>query len=359
MIRGIIVFLGITSIVITGCANTEKKPNSSSQEEQQVSKPIAKAEIVADKLHVPWAINKLDRTFYISERTGTIVKIENGQKERQQVELSKPLATSAEAGLLGFVLAPDFLTTKKAFAYYTYKDSSGQYNRVIELEQTNNKWLEKKVLLDKIPSGQFHHGGRLKIGPDQKLYITAGDATIQEIAQDRASLGGKILRMNLDGSIPGDNPFSNSYVYSYGHRNPQGLAWDGNGTLYESEHGPSAHDEINIIKAGANYGWPLVIGTETKNGIESPLFQSGDDTWAPSGMAYHRGKLYVATLRGNAIREFDLQTKKRRVVVSEYGRIRDVWIDDGMLYFVSNNTDGRGNPDARDDKLYKLNLDPL
>src|SRR5690606_9395226 len=140
--------------------------------------------------------------------------------------LEKPLATAAEAGLLGFVLSPNFSETNEAFAYYTYKDSTGQYNRIIVLEQDNNVWREKKLLLDKIPSGQFHHGGRLEIGPDSKLYATAGDASFEpEIAQDKNSLGGKILRMNLDGTIPEDNPIPNSYVYSYGHRNPQGLAW--------------------------------------------------------------------------------------------------------------------------------------
>lgn len=361
MIRGILFFV-VASILMTGCSNEDQKVDKSNnprKKEQQVSKPLVKAEIIADKLQVPWAINKHNQVFYISERTGTIVKIENGQTERQQVQLSKPLATSPEAGLLGFVLAPDFAASKKAFAYYTYTNSSGQFNRVIMLELTNNKWSEKQILLDKIPSGQFHHGGRMKIGPDQKLYVTTGDATQQDNAQNLASLGGKILRMELDGSIPSDNPFSQSYVYSYGHRNPQGLAWDANGTLFESEHGPSAHDEINIIKAGANYGWPLVIGAETMKGMETPLFQSGDDTWAPSGMDYYHEKLYVATLRGNAIREFDLHTKKTRIVVSGYGRIRDVWINDGVLYFVSNNTDGRGNPDSRDDKLYQIGLKNL
>jgi glucose/arabinose dehydrogenase len=198
----------------------------------------------------------------------------------------------------------------------------------------------------------------MKVGPDQKLYITTGDATIPESAQDLKSLNGKILRMDLDGAIPDDNPFPNSYVYSYGHRNPQGLVWIGK-TLYASEHGQSAHDEVNQIKPGANYGWPVIEGLEEKAGMETPLFQSGEDTWAPSGMAVSNGKLYAATLRGNAVREFDLGQKTTSTVIDGLGRIRDLFIDGDYLYFISNNTDGRGTPDEKDDKLYRVLLSNL
>jgi glucose/arabinose dehydrogenase len=199
----------------------------------------------------------------------------------------------------------------------------------------------------------------MKIGPDGKLYITTGDATTPSVAQNLGSLNGKILRMNLDGSIPADNPYPNSYVYSYGHRNPQGLAWIGE-TLYASEHGQSAHDEINRIVAGANYGWPVIQGLEKKAGMETPLFQSGAEvTWAPSGMAAEDGKLYVAELRGNAVRVFDVEQKQSRVVISDLGRIRDVFVDGDYLYLVSNNTDGRGNPNERDDKLYRVRVEDM
>ncbi|WP_449620118.1 PQQ-dependent sugar dehydrogenase [Robertmurraya sp. Marseille-Q9965] len=350
----------LASVLLLSACTSSPKNGGMNQEIQEVNIPNLTPTVIAENLNIPWSINKLDETFYISERSGSVMNIEEDTQSRQKVVLEKPLATAAEAGLLGFVLAPDFNDSRQAYAYYTYQDESGQFNRIVTLKLEGDAWQEEDLLLDHIPSGQYHHGGRLKIGPDGKLYATTGDgATDPETAPDVKSLGGKILRMNLDGSIPDDNPFGNSYVYSYGHRNPQGLAWTEDGTLYESEHGPSAHDEINVIKPEANYGWPNVVGEEMKLGVETPLFQSGTDTWAPSGIAYYEGKLYVATLRGNAVREFDLKTKETRELITGLGRIRDVLIEDGTLYFVSNNTDGRGTPDEKDDRLYKIDLKGL
>lgn len=341
-------------VFLSSCSFYEKKEDK--PKDEQVTITQANLEVIADNLSIPWSIDKVNQSFYISERTGSIIKIENGKIERQPVYLKKPLANAAEAGLLGFVLDPEFPNNPRAFAYYTYTDDTkAQFNRVIVLRTNGANWTEEKILLDKIPSSAYHHGGRLKIGPDKKLYMTTGDATIPENAQNLASLNGKILRMNLDGSIPHDNPFANSYVYSYGHRNPQGLVWV-KGTLYESEHGQAAQDEINRIKSGSNYGWPVISGKEKKSGMETPLFQSGNDTWAPSGMAASNGKLYVAALRGNAVREFDLGQKTTAAVITGLGRIRDVYIDGEYLYFVSNNTDGRGIPVAKDDKLYRVLL---
>lgn len=353
-------FTIVMVLLLSGCtAGTDKSNENhfSKAEDKEVTINLSQPEVIADQLRIPWAIDKFGNTFYISERQGAIVKVENGVKTRQMVRLEKRLSTASEAGFLGFVLAPDFERTKTAFAYYTYQNGSGQFNRIVELKLTDNVWQETRVLLDKIPSGNVHHGGRLKIGPDGKLYATAGDAAEKpEIAQDLRSLGGKILRLNIDGSVPNDNPFPGSYVFSYGHRNPQGLAWALDGTLYESEHGPSAHDEINKIERGGNYGWPEIIGDETKAGMKTPLFQSGNNTWAPSGMGYYNNKLYVAALRGNAVREFDLEKRTTRIVVTGLGRIRDCFIEGDSLYFISNNTDGRGTPMENDDKLYRIDL---
>jgi glucose/arabinose dehydrogenase len=328
-------------------------------ENQDVAVVQGAPTILADNLEVPWSIQKTGDVLYISERPGAIVKVENGEQVRQRVNLDRPLSEESEAGLLGFVLHPQFSENQQAFAYYTYDVSGSPFNRVVILELRDNLWNEIKVLLDGIPSGPVHHGGRIKVGPDGKLYFSAGDAAVAENAQSLNHLNGKLLRMNLDGSVPRDNPFPNSYIYSYGHRNPQGLAWDEEGTLYESEHGQSAHDELNRIVAGANYGWPVIQGTQSRQGMATPIFQTGEVTWAPSGIAYYDGKLYVATLRGEALQEVDLETMRSREVVTGLGRIRDVMVDGEYLYFVSNNTDGRGNPDADDDKLYQVRLSEI
>jgi glucose/arabinose dehydrogenase len=352
----------LIGLLLWGCSNEENDSRFSEEQKSVEDKETAARpvdlQVIAQDLKIPWAINKMNDTFYISEREGSIVKVDEGKQTRQKVVLEKPLAGASEAGFLGFVLAPDFHETGKAFGYYTYQDN-GQFNRIIELTLEDEQWRETKLLLDKIPSGNVHHGGRLAIGPDGKLYATAGDAAEAELAQDLDKLNGKILRLNLDGSVPNDNPFGNSYVYSYGHRNPQGLAWAEDGTMFASEHGPNAHDEINVIEPGKNYGWPVIVGDDKQEGMESPLFHSGTTTWAPSGMLVSDWKLYVATLRGNAVREFDLATMETKEVVTGLGRIRDVFLEGNQLYFVSNNTDGRGVPQENDDKLYQVSLSTL
>ncbi|WP_368504157.1 sorbosone dehydrogenase family protein [Alkalihalophilus sp. As8PL] len=355
------------SLLLAGCSADDQQNSAAEQavssEQDHVTEDEENnegVEVLAENLEIPWSIAKSEDTIYLSERPGSIIKIENGEIERQNVQLEKELATAAEAGLLGFALAPDFTESNQAYAYYTYEDSSGQFNRIVTLHLEDDIWREESLLLDQIPSGTYHHGGRLKIGPDEYLYATAGDASDPDLAQDLDSLGGSILRMNLDGTMPNDNPFSDSYIYSYGHRNPQGITWSSDDTLYSSEHGNSANDEINEIKAGQNYGWPVIEGSEEQEGMVSPLFTSGaGTTWAPSGMDYYDGKLYVAALRGTAVIEFDLETGDQREVLTDYGRIRDVLIEDDSLYFISNNTDGRGNPQEDDDKVYRISLSEI
>lgn len=335
------------------------EPDQTEDDELDEQEPVfSEPEVIAENLEIPWAIEIIDNTFYLTERPGYITRIEDGEIVRQTVELNEAVSTVPEAGLLGFVLDPDFLENSTAYAYYTYDGSNGSLNRIVTLQLNEGVWREENVLLDEIPSGRVHHGGRLAIGPDGLLHATTGDASIPELAQDLESLAGKILRLNRDGSIPSDNPFADSYVYSYGHRNPQGLTWSSDGTMYSSEHGATANDEINLIEAGENYGWPIIEGEEENEGMITPLFTSGsEETWAPSGMDYSNGRVYVAGLRGAAIYKFDIETGEQREVVSGMGRIRDIWIEDNQLYFISNNTDGRGNPEENDDKLYQLSIE--
>ncbi|MFU1788339.1 PQQ-dependent sugar dehydrogenase [Mammaliicoccus sciuri] len=361
------------SFILSACSNdsneetedkgkqtqNEMEHEQSQSDDNQERKETKGIETVAQGLDIPWSIARSDDVFYLSERPGKIIKIDGNKKTEQQVDLDKEVSTAAEAGLLGFVLAPDFKDSKEAYAYYTYEDNN-QFNRIVKLKLENDTWKEDEVLIDKIPSGQYHHGGRLKIGPDDKLYATTGDASDEQNAQDKDTLGGKILRINLDGSKPKDNPISNSYVYSYGHRNPQGIVWTPDGQMYASEHGNQANDEINEIKEGQNYGWPVIEGNEENDNMETPIFTSGlDDTWAPSGIAFKDGIIYSAALRGEGIMKFDVEKDEMKKVATKYGRIRDVYIVNDDLYFVSNNTDGRGNPSQNDDKMYKVSLSQL
>lgn len=347
-------------LFLFGCtANDSEEPSGQPENppQEETSQTTEEPEVIAENLEAPWSIEKIEDTFYITERLGNIVQIEEGEAERQEVELDQEVSTAAEAGFLGFVLAPNFSESNEAYAYYTYEDGDDQFNRVITLHLEDNVWSEEEVLLEGIPSGSVHHGGRLAIGPDDALYATTGDASEPDLAQDLESLGGKIVRMDLDGSIPEDNPFSNSYVYSYGHRNSQGITWDSDGAMYASEHGASANDEINLIESGQNYGWPIIEGEEEQEDLETPLFTSGQETtWAPSGMDTDGEVLYVSALARNAVLEFDLETDEVNEVVSDFGRIRDVLIEEDNLYFISNNTDGRGDPEENDDRLYSMSL---
>ncbi|MGG3739586.1 PQQ-dependent sugar dehydrogenase [Aeribacillus pallidus] len=308
-------------------------------------------QIVAKGLNIPWSLDIYKGTFYVTERSGNLVTIKDGKVVRHPMRLSKPIKVYGEGGLLGFVLDPNFGTNQTAYLYHTYEAQGKIYNRVISVKLSGSSWIEQKELVAGIPGGRTHNGGRIAIGPDKKLYVTTGEAGVPALAQDVKSLAGKILRMNLDGTIPIDNPFPDSYIYSYGHRNPQGLTWDQGGQLYSSEHGPSgengwrAHDEINKILPGKNYGWPLIIGNQKKDGMESPLFQSGNSTWAPSGLAYYNGALYVAGLKGAQIRKFNLSNKQETVVLSGLGRLRNITFDGNTAYVLTNNRLLKGKSD--------------
>ncbi len=330
-----IIFL-LCLLLLAGCSDTKK----------EVEGEEGRAEIVAANLNIPWDINKHGNTFFISERIGRIAVVEEEQLTFEEVRLSDELSSAPEAGLLGFVLKPDFAQTQEAFAYYTYDRDGSSYNRIVTIKREQGSWIEQKIHLDNVQTGSIHHGGRLEISPDGTLFATIGDAGNPDLAQDSDSLNGKILSLTDEGSFE---------IYSSGHRNPQGLAWDTEGTLYESEHGQSANDEINRIEEGSNYGYPIIEGEETKEGLITPIYTTGkEETWAPSGVAFHKGKLYIATLRGQAIKVLNLETRKVEQSISGYGRIRDVFSDGDSIYFISNNTDGRGNPGEEDDKLYRL-----
>ncbi|MFD2706445.1 PQQ-dependent sugar dehydrogenase [Salibacterium lacus] len=333
----------------------ESTPDMTEQENPSGTSSLS-AETITSGLNVPWDVQVHQNSFYITERGGTIVHVnEEGDKQRQELELSEPVAASGEGGLLGFQLAPDFEQSKKAWVYHTYEQNQSLANRIVSVTLEDGTWQENSTLIEDIPGGSIHNGGRLKLGPDDMLYATAGDAGNETAAQNRESKAGSILRMTQEGGVPDDNPFEGSYIYSYGHRNPQGISWNEDGEMYSSEHGSNARDEINRIEAGANYGWPDITGDESAENMRPPLIHSGSDTWAPSGSTFSEsGAFYVTGLRGTQLMRFDVENETMDVVFSGEGRLRDVVQHNGSQYVITNNTDGRGNPDEQDDLLLKL-----
>ena len=326
-----------------------------------------RVEVLATQLQIPWSLAFApDGRLFVTERPGR-VRIVNFAAGTSELALTvADVQAQGEGGLLGLVLDPDFQTSRHVYLYYTAATAGGSVNRVVRYREVANRLAERVVLLDNIPASAIHDGGRMRFGPDNLLYITAGDAATTSLAQDLASLAGKILRVNRDGSTPRENPFGTP-VYSSGHRNPQGLDWHpSTGDLWASEHGSSGNDEINVIERGANYGWPRIEGSQTGAGLLAPIaFYS--PSIAPSGASFYRGErfpaftnnLFVATLRGSHV--LRLRIDGRRIVASErllearFGRIRDVIAGpDGLLYFCTSNNDGRGSTVADDDRVARL-----
>jgi len=332
-----------------------------------------KVETIAENLDIPWEIDFApDGRIFFTERVGNLRVIENGLVSEPIISLK---VSGTEGGLLGLALDPSFEENHYLYLYYSYFDSSDIYNRVVRYTESENKLSDEMILIDKIPGSKWHDGGRIKFGPDGKLYITTGDAANYNLAQDLDSLAGKILRINSDGTIPEDNPFTDSTIFSYGNRNPQGIDWHPNsGILVATEHGPSgergyAHDEVNVIVSGKNYGWPDIIGDETSKGLENPILHTGDDTWAPSGSVFYNsdkildwyGKYFIATLRGEHLRMLDLDLENNLVIssealfVGEFGRLRSANMGlDGHLYILTSNQDGRGEPAQNDDRILRI-----
>lgn len=356
--------VGVVVALNNGKEKDSAKPNVQNEEAKQVLKEAIEVvaaddgSLHANHLYIPWTINKLGNTFFLSQRDGLVVQIDGdfGVVDVQNVETTEDILHEGEGGFLGFTLAADFDKTKRAFAYHTYKKDKQILNRIISLKLENNTWKEEDILVDGIPGGKVNNGGRIQIGPDKMLYATTGDTGNPETAQDQNNLAGKILRVALNGDVPKDNPFENSYVYSLGHRNPQGLVWDDSGKLYSSEHGESGHDEINLIQGGKNYGWPVVQGNETADNMVAPLHHSGDSTWAPSGMAYSDGKLFIASLAGKQIFTYNIENHAVSEFYGEAGRLRDVLIQDDVLFTITNNHDNRGQPTEKDDRLIEISL---
>ena len=332
-----------------------------------------RVETLIEGLDTPWAAAFApDGRLFINERGG---RISTWRAGRLSAWAELPVQETGEGGLLGLALDPGFESNGFVYVMYTYRGENGLANRIARLRDSAGRGTGEKIILDGIPAGNNHDGGRLAFGPDGKLYATTGDSYREDLAQDPASPAGKILRLERDGSAPADNPFPGSRVYSLGHRNPQGLAWQpGSGRLYATEHGPSGfqgsgQDEVNLIAAGKNYGWPRIRGDERAAGLEAPLVHSGRGaTWAPGGAAFPvggpwAGSLVFAGLRGRSLYRIELASdgsagRLEALFAGSYGRLRDVVAGpDGALYLLTSNRDGRGSPAAGDDRVLRLSWD--
>lgn len=318
-------------------------------------------ETIATKLTVPWGLAVLPTgDILVTERSGTLRRL----GEDQQLHTIEGVAHVGEGGLLGIALHPQFEDNRYLYLYLTTQSGDGLVNRVERYKYQDNGLSDKKLILGAIPGAANHDGGRLAFGPDGYLYVTTGDAGQEEAAQDTDSLAGKILRITDEGQPAPDNPFGNA-VYSYGHRNPQGIAWDKDGRLWSSEHGRSGlrsgFDEINLIESGVNYGWPVIQGDEKRDDMRAPVVHSGEnETWAPASLAYVDGQLFFGGLRGESLYQAtirgDTLTDLKVNFNGQFGRIREATLGtNNEIFITTSNTDGRGTPGSEDDRIIRLN----
>ena len=336
-------------------------------------------EMVAQDLEIPWSIVfPSENRILVSERTGAVREIADGNLKPEPVYIFDEVRSQDEAGLMSLALHPDYESNAYLYACYTTSGSGANIiTRVARLVDNQETLTFDRIILDNIPAARFHAGCRIQFGPDGMLYVSTGDALDTTLPQDISSLAGKILRIDPEGNIPTDNPFPDSPVYSFGHRNPQGFDWDeSNLRMYATEHGPSGFDgppggdEINLILPGENYGWPLGSHDNVPEDTIGPLIQFTPAEAPGSALFYDddalpffSGSLFFGALRGEGlVRVTFTETGDRQVVVGtvekiidDVGRVRDVAAGpDGSIYFTTSNRDGRGTLRDGDDKLYRL-----
>ena len=319
--------------------------------------------ILAENLDKPRAIAVSDDRIFVTEKDGLIRVIQNNTL------LESPLAVLRGAGvfdggLLGIALHPNFSDNHILYVFLTYQgEDNTLWNKVLRITEHENKLQSADVVLDGIPGSSFTNGGFMKFGPDGKLYVGTGTVSdASHLPQDVGSLSGKILRINDDGTIPDDNPFSDSPVYSLGHRNPQGMTWDDAGNLFVAEFGPEKNDEINLVEAGKNYGWPEQQCSGHDKFVDAVLCY--DPSIEPGGILFYTGgtldlksPFVMASMRASNLYQLDFEEglPSQKSILSGIGRVRDVAQGpDGSLYVITSNTDGKGFPDGTDDKLLRI-----
>lgn len=362
----------MTMILLTACVTVDTTDQTNGETSlieptiSSISSATDEPDIIAENLNIPWDIAFLpDGDMLVTERPGTLVRIGDDRTSHPVTGVHH----FGEGGLLGLTLHPDFERNGWLYLYMTTNEGGRVSNRIERYQYEEDALTQRTVILEGIPGAIYHDGGRIAFGPDGYLYVTTGDATVERNAQDTNSLAGKILRLNDDGTPATGNPFATA-IYSYGHRNPQGITWDDQGRLWSTEHGRSGvlsgYDELNMIEAGWNYGWPDVQGDETGELMHPPVLHSGsNDTWAPASAAYLDGTIYFGGLQGEALYAADIGADDespplRKYFEGTYGRIRTVVVGpDGDLYLSTSNRDGRGSVSAGDDKIIRVDPSSL
>lgn len=356
----------LLSLLLFFCSGDDTNPSNPDPDGEE---PINATTTLISTLSVPWELVwGPDDFLWVTERNGKISRIHPDTGAQQEVFTISNVAQVGESGLLGMVHHPNFTTNPYVYVVYTYTNGNVLLERLVRYTYTNATLSDETILIDQIPANSNHNGSRLLITEDLHLFMTTGDAGNTSLSQNMNSLGGKILRVNLDGSIPNDNPFTDSYIYSLGHRNPQGLVLHPNGNLYSSEHGPSTDDEINKIQSGKNYGWPEVKGTiDTPNeetfAVTTETIESifnWTPTIAPSDLIYYTSnripewtnKFLLTVLKDQKVIALTLSTDGNTITKEEiffeeqFGRLRDIAVSPEGRIFIATNGNSYGDTSA-------------
>ncbi|MFI1418863.1 PQQ-dependent sugar dehydrogenase [Streptomyces sp. NPDC020731] len=356
---------GSASPTDTAATSSSSPPERGAEEAPPAKGSVKVVRTVTTGLSSPWGLAPLsDGDLLVSSRDeATITRVDGKTGEKTELGEVPGVSPSGEGGLLGIALSSEYASDRMIYAYFT----SASDNRIVRMIYDEGKPAGGQLgapdtVFRGIPKGEIHNGGRIAFGPDRMLYVGTGESGDTGLSQDKESLGGKILRLTPEGEPAPGNPFPDSAVYSYGHRNVQGLAWDGRQRLFASEFGQNTWDELNAIKPGDNYGWPEAEGESDDGGFHDPIDQWSTDEASPSGIAHAEGSVWMAGLRGERLWRIPLEGTEASAdpeafLEGEYGRLRTVAPAGGdKLWLVTSNTDGRGNPKEGDDRILELEV---
>ncbi len=373
-------FLVFITSMLSGCANSAPSGGFDNKVFQtKDGQGKFKVEVFATGLEVPWAFEWLpSKDMLVTERKGRVRLVSGGKLRPEPVFVVPDVEPSSESGLMDITLHPNFSANSLVYLGYAY-NNDGKRVKVVRYRYDKGTFTEPKVIIENIPGAPNHAGMRADFGPDGKIYVLTGDATDWNLAQKLDSLAGKTLRLNDDGSVPDDNPFiktpgARPEIWSFGHRNAQGVDWQpGTGRMFQTEHGPSffegkgsGGDEFNLVERGANLGWPEIHHNEKREGMVSPLLEYSPACAPASGTFYDgsqfpgfKGNYFFGCLRGARIIRVVLDGAKvsyqEDLLSGVFGRIREVAQGpDGYIYFSTSNRDGRGSPAADDDRVMRL-----